>query len=89
MMSPYQKHNPAAGVLSYEILENAIIIEFVDHKFRYLYNTSKPGLKHVNTMKRLALEGKGLSTYINQHVREHYAQKLPRENGPSDCREHE
>ena len=29
-------------------------------------------------MTRLARQGKGLSTYINQHVREHYAAKLPR-----------
>ena len=77
MKSLYGKHNPKAGVLNYELLDDAIIVEFADHKSRYLYNAEAPGSQHVEAMKHLAIAGKGLTTYINQNVREHYAAKLP------------
>ena len=77
MRSPYQKHNPKAGVLNYEIVNDAIILEFADLKFRYVYNSQAPGPEHVAAMKRFAVAGKGLTSYINQHIREHYAAKLP------------
>ena len=73
----YKSQNPDAGVRTVEILEDAIILEFADRKHRYLYNTERPGPEHVNNMKRLALAGKGLTTYVNQHVHENYAAKLP------------
>ena len=76
MKTPYKNRNPAAGVSSYEIVDDAIILDFADAKFRYVYTTVKPGAEHVATMKRLALSGKGLTTYVNKHVRENYAAKL-------------
>jgi hypothetical protein len=30
----------------------------------------------VDAMKRLAKAGKGLATYVNQHVKDNYARKL-------------
>lgn len=77
MKVPYKAQNPNAGIVNYEITHAAIILEFSDHKYRYLYNEQAPGPAHVEAMKRLALVGKGLTTYVNQHVREHYASKLP------------
>ena len=77
MKIPYKPSSPKTGVATYEILESAIILEFRDRKNRYLYNSTKPGAKHVAAMIELAKSGKGLSTYINQHVRENYARKLP------------
>ena len=77
MKFPYQSHNPHTGVASYEIADTAIILEFSDGKSRYLYNDEAPGRAHVEAMKRLAVAGKGLTTYVNQHVRDHYAGKLP------------
>ncbi len=76
MKVPYQRSNPNAGVLNYEIAEEAIILEFADRKFRYVYNAARPGATHVKAMQRLALAGKGLTTYVNQHVRENYAAKI-------------
>jgi hypothetical protein len=73
----YKSRNPDAGVVNFEILPDAILLEFADRKWRYLYNAEKPGLLHVNEMKRLALAGDGLTTYVNQHVRDNYAAKLP------------
>jgi hypothetical protein len=76
MKIPYKSKSPNTGVSSYELLDDAILLEFTDHKFQYLYNAEKPGSKHVAIMRKLAEQGKGLSTYINQHVRENYARKL-------------
>ena len=86
MKVPYKARNPSAGVLNYELIDDhlgeAILLEFAspetDHKHRYLYNADRPGPEHVAAMRRLALAGDGLTTYVNQHVREDYAAKLPR-----------
>lgn len=83
MKLPYRARNPSAGVLTYELLDDewgreAIILEFADHKIRYLYNADRPGPQHITAMRRLAQSGDGLTTYVNQHVRENYAAKLPR-----------
>jgi hypothetical protein len=77
MKIPYKAGNPNAGVLNYEVAGRAIILEFADHRFRYVYNELAPGAAHVAAMIRLARRGKGLTTYVNQHVREHYAAELP------------
>jgi hypothetical protein len=77
MKIPYKSGSPKTGVATYEILDSAIILEFKDRKNRYLYNSVKPGAKHVAAMMELAKSGKGLSTYVNQHVRENYVRKLP------------
>lgn len=42
----------------------------------YRYTYAKPGVRHVEAMKELASEGKGLTTYINRHVRGDYAARL-------------
>ena len=74
-MQKYKSKNESSGVLRYESGLDYIKIEFHDHKV-YLYNYQKPGKEHVENMKRLALSSKGLSTYINVHVRENYALKI-------------
>jgi hypothetical protein len=63
------------GITSYKILEKGIILEF-QYKDLYLYNYEKPGKKHVEQMKILAESGKGLTTYVNQNVRENYKEKI-------------
>jgi hypothetical protein len=73
----YKNPNPDTGVRTYELIEDAIILEFANRKFRYVYNAENPGRIHVDAMKKLARQGRGLSTYVNQHVRENYAKKLP------------
>jgi hypothetical protein len=64
-----------AGVRAYVAGHSWIAIEFVDGR-RYLYDATRPGLGHVRTMVKLAQQGMGLTTYINQHVRENYAARL-------------
>lgn len=62
-----------SGIAAFEIGDDYIIVRFKDGK-AYTYNYRHPGKVHVEQMKVLATEGKGLATYINKHVREDYAQ---------------
>lgn len=72
-MTPYENAN--SGIVAYEIQREAIIVEF-RHGGRYLYDHDTTGREHVEEMKVLALEGRGLATYINKQVRKRFAMKL-------------
>lgn len=64
-----------AGVSDFEFTENGIILKFKDGRI-YLYSYKRPGREHVEKMKTLALNGSGLTTYVNQHIRNNYDNKL-------------
>ena len=72
---PYKDLSGNSGVASYEIGATFVRIWFKSGE-GYEYNEARPGGRHVAAMKRLAAEGQGLTTYINQHVRDNYAEKL-------------
>jgi hypothetical protein len=74
-MTPYSNSNGASGVAAHEIRRESIVIEF-KHGGKYLYDYDTTGREHVEEMKRLALEGRGLATYINRNVRRRYAKKF-------------
>jgi hypothetical protein len=74
-MIPYKNLSHKSGVAAYQIRKDAILIRFISDG-TYLYNYERPGKKHVEKMKKLAEAGEGLSTYISQHVRENYAEKI-------------
>ena len=74
-MQRYQSANQNTGVIAYQIMPDEIIIKFRDGSV-YLYTTASTGKQHINQMQNLAKKGEGLTTYINQHVRENYHQKL-------------
>ena len=59
------------GITVYKILPKGIVLKF-QNKDLYLYDYLKPGKQHVDQMKILAKEGKGLTTYVNQYVRSNY-----------------
>jgi hypothetical protein len=73
-LQPYQTTR-SSGIQSFKTGKGFIIIQFSDGT-KYLYNYDKPGRRHVEKMKAIAKEGKGLSTYINKYVRNNYALKL-------------
>lgn len=60
------------GVVAYLFAGSSIILKFRSKDEFYLYTDKMPGAEHVKTMKKLAKKGSGLSTYINQNVRERY-----------------
>lgn len=73
-MQRYLNRSGESGILAYEIGDDSIVIRF--ETGTYLYNYDKPGEGHVEQMKRLAKEGRGLATYVSRHVRENFAAKV-------------
>jgi len=74
-MQPYKNSNRDTGVVAYEAGENGIAVQFRDGSV-YLYTIQSAGLASVNKMKSLAKQGKGLTTYINQYVKDRYEKKI-------------
>lgn len=71
----YRNMSRSSGVRYYAVTPASICVWFNDGG-GYEYDHSRPGRSHVDAMKRLAEEGDGLATYINQHVRDNFARKL-------------
>ena len=74
-MKRYANLSGDSGVVAYEIGHDSIRVKFRDGI--YLYTYARPGASHVEAMKGLAAAGRGLCTYISQHVREAYESKRP------------
>ena len=75
-MPVYLNLNGDSGISSYEMGQDFINVTFTQGTFRtYSYTYVRPGATHVETMKRLAVQGYGLNTYINSNpaVRNGYA----------------
>lgn len=73
-MIPYGNKSGNSGVKAYSISSNYIDVMFVDGT-TYTYTNSSAGNTTIKEMKNLAKAGKGLSTYISQHVKDKYAEK--------------
>lgn len=72
MLERYGNLSADSGVESYEAGPGWIKVRF--HKGpTYVYDSVRPGAEHVARMQELARAGRGLSTYISQHVRDAYA----------------
>jgi len=74
-MKAYGHRGDHSGVTHYESGEDYIKILFNNGAI-YLYTNAITGKKHIIQMKKLAEEGRGLSTYVSQHVKDKYATKL-------------
>ena len=77
IFQPYKNSvDENTGVSHFSPGKNYIILKFQrptnGDKQIYLYNYENPGKEHVENMKKFAAEGKGLSGYVNQLVRENY-----------------
>lgn len=73
----HSEHN--SGVVAYIIEDHDIKILFPPDKdgqpFVYTYSYTRPGKKHVEEMKKLAVKGSDLATYINKYIREKYERR--------------
>jgi len=74
-MPRYRNLDGHSGVRAYETARDAITITFVDGR-RYRYSDVRPGPADVERMKALAAAGRGLGTFVAQHVRERYERRL-------------
>ncbi|WP_020651941.1 hypothetical protein [Massilia niastensis] len=74
-MHRYNNESGESGVVAYDIGRDSITIEFAGGD-RYLYTDRSAGAENIAIMRELAEDGRGLSTFISQHIRQRYARKL-------------
>ncbi|MBL4670921.1 MAG: hypothetical protein JKX81_01575 [Arenicella sp.] len=71
-MQRYADLNDDSGVSSYDIGDSDIKVWFNRDTASYIYSYSSAGQYHLEYMKKLALSGKGLNTYIDRNVKREY-----------------
>lgn len=74
-MRPYANRSGDSGVVAYETSPASITLRFGTGG-EYLYDYTRPGAAKVEKMKALAAAGRGLSTFVSQHVGDGYARKV-------------
>jgi hypothetical protein len=73
-MDRYKNLGGNSNVATYEIGHDSIKVQFFD-KSTYLYTYQSAGAAKVEQMKLLAMNGKGLNSYIKKIVNKQYAEK--------------
>jgi hypothetical protein len=71
-MKRYKNKSRISGVVSYETGADFIKVKFTGSNEIYTYSYQSTGKPHVESMKVLAENGRGLSTYISQYVKGKY-----------------
>jgi hypothetical protein len=75
-MTPYKNINGNSNVEAYEIDSDSITVRFMSGKERnYLYGSRRPRSAVVERMKTLAVQGRGLNSYISTTVRSNFERK--------------
>ena len=74
-MERYMNFSGNSGVTAYEIGDDSIAVEFQERTV-YLYTNQSTGAANIREMQRLAIAGRGLSSFIARVVRDAYAEKL-------------
>jgi len=66
-MEPYGNQSGDSGVQAFELGDDFIEIQFQGQSRRYRYTSLEIGAEDLERMKKLAIAGKGLATFINQN----------------------
>ena len=74
-MQRYGNQSRESGVVAYDIDAGQIIVQFSNGE-RYLYTEDSAGAANIAKMQALARAGRGLSSFISQHVHDRYARKI-------------
>lgn len=74
-MQPYLNASGQSGVRGYAIGSNYIDVYFSTGAL-YRYTYASAGSTAIENMKRLAVAGSGLNSYINRYVKSNYAARL-------------
>ncbi|MBW8896756.1 MAG: hypothetical protein JF619_01245 [Massilia sp.] len=74
-MQRYGNQSRESGVVAYDIDAGQIIVQFRNGD-RYLYTEDSAGAANIARMQALAKAGRGLSSFISQHVHDRYARKI-------------
>ncbi len=70
-MERYKNKRGDSGVSGYNIHQDSISVEFTSGKI-YTYSYGKAGAGNVEQMKRLAINGEGLCSFIQKHVKDKF-----------------
>ena len=71
-MERYKNLSGKSGILSFETGAGHITVRFAGTGRTYTYSYRRAGSVHVETMKQLAMQGRGLATYISRYVKDLY-----------------
>ncbi len=74
-MDRYRNLSGSSNVFAYEISDDRVTVQFNDGS-TYLYTNAKTGIRNIEQMKRLAVQGRGLNSFINTQVKKLYEAKL-------------
>ena len=74
-MQRYGNQSRESGVVAYDIDAGQTIVQFRNGD-RYLYTEDSAGAANIARMQALAKAGRGLSSFISQHVHDRYARKI-------------
>ncbi len=75
-MTPYKNISGDSGVESYAINETSIHVRFkYGERCNYLYDHVSPGADEVKEMKKLAVQGRGLSAFIATTVGSRFSKR--------------
>lgn len=74
-MIQYKNLSGNSGVYAYKYSSDRITIQFRDGAV-YLYTYSSAGMPNIETMKSLALSGRGLNSFISRVVKKNYHSRL-------------
>lgn len=75
-MERYKNLGGDSGVIAYELEQGEITVQFADGPYRnYVYDSNKPGAATVAELRRLAVAGSGLNSYITRFVRANYSRR--------------
>lgn len=69
-MTPYANLDGGTSIVAYELGDDDIVLRFKGGE-HYQYNYSVTGQTNVEAMKKLAIEGRGLNSYIWKHHIKH------------------
>ncbi len=67
-MERYRNSGGDSGVVAYDIGPDSITVMFSDGSI-YLYTYQSAGSANIERMKRLAIDGEGLNSFINRCVK--------------------
>jgi hypothetical protein len=73
-MTPYRNLSGNSGVRAYRLGDDFIEVMFKS-KDIYLYTSQSTSRSNIDVMKKLAVEGRGLGTFISQRVKGGYARR--------------
>lgn len=73
-MEPYKNLGHDSGIAAYEIGDDLIKVKFKQGG-TYVYTYQSAGKNHIETMKKLAISGQGLNSYISRNVKHLFARK--------------